>query len=356
MQNEYFPAEKIAAIRELLLRATHIVIVTHMSPDGDAMGSALGMWHFLNGKWKMENGKSVAVVVPNRFPAFFNWMPGVENVVIYDEQRAEADRLIEEADLLVCTDFNDPKRIGQVGNLLLQKACPKVLIDHHLFPADFADVTLSYPGSPSASELVCKLIRSLSDYTDREMATCLYTGMMTDTGNFSFNSNYPEMYETVASLVRMGVDKDAVYNAVFNAHSADRMRLVGYSLYQKMRLFPERHAALIALSRKELYRFHFQPGDAEGIVNMPLQISDVYYSCFMREDKIEPHERERAGDAKSKIKISFRSQGDRPVNRFASDFFHGGGHANAAGGEFFGTLEEAVQCFLDHYPDYFLSM
>ena len=356
MQNEYFPAEKIAAIRELLLRATHIVIVTHMSPDGDAMGSALGMWHFLNGKWKMENGKSVAVVVPNRFPAFFNWMPGVENVVIYDEQRAEADRLIEEADLLVCTDFNDPKRIGQVGNLLLQKACPKVLIDHHLFPADFADVTLSYPESPSASELVCKLIRCLSDYTDREMATCLYTGMMTDTGNFSFNSNYPEMYETVASLVRMGVDKDAVYNAVFNAHSADRMRLVGYSLYQKMRLFPERHAALIALSRKELYRFHFQPGDAEGIVNMPLQISDVYYSCFMREDKIEPHERERAGDAKSKIKISFRSQGDRPVNRFASDFFHGGGHANAAGGEFFGTLEEAVQCFLDHYPDYFLSM
>jgi phosphoesterase RecJ-like protein len=243
-----------------------------------------------------------------------------------------------------------------VGNLLLQKACPKVLIDHHLFPADFADVTLSYPESPSASELVCKLIHSLSDYTDREMATCLYTGMMTDTGNFSFNSNYPEMYETVASLVRMGVDKDAVYNAVFNAHSADRMRLVGYSLYQKMRLFPERHASLIALSRKELYRFHFQPGDAEGIVNMPLQISDVYYSCFMREDKIEPHERERAGDAKSKIKISFRSQGNRPVNRFASDFFHGGGHANAAGGEFFGTLEEAVQCFLDHYPDYFLSM
>ncbi len=356
MQNEYFPAEKIAAIREYLLRAKHIVIVTHMSPDGDAMGSALGMWHFLNGWWKTENEKSVHVIVPNRFPAFFRWMPGADGVVIYDEQKAEADRLIEEADLLVCTDFNDPKRIGQVGNLLLQKACPKVLIDHHLFPADFADVTLSYPESPSASELVCKLIRSLSDYTDREMATCLYTGMMTDTGNFSFNSNYPEMYETVASLVRMGVDKDAVYNAVFNAHSADRMRLVGYSLYQKMRLFPERHAALIALSRKELYRFHFQPGDAEGIVNMPLQISDVYYSCFMREDKIEPHERERAGDAKSKIKISFRSQGDRPVNRFASDFFHGGGHANAAGGEFFGTLEEAVQCFLDHYPDYFLSM
>lgn len=356
MQNEYFPAEKIAAIREYLLRAKHIVIVTHMSPDGDAMGSALGMWHFLNGWWKTEDEKSVHVIVPNRFPAFFRWMPGADGVVIYDEQKAEADRLIEEADLLVCTDFNDPKRIGQVGNLLLQKACPKVLIDHHLFPADFADVTLSYPESPSASELVCKLIRSLSDYTDREMATCLYTGMMTDTGNFSFNSNYPEMYETVASLVRMGVDKDAVYNAVFNAHSADRMRLVGYSLYQKMRLFPERHAALIALSRKELYRFHFQPGDAEGIVNMPLQISDVYYSCFMREDKIEPHERERAGDAKSKIKISFRSQGDRPVNRFASDFFHGGGHANAAGGEFFGTLEEAVQCFLDHYPDYFLSM
>ena len=250
MQNEYFPAEKITAIREYLLRAQHIVIVTHMSPDGDAMGSALGMWHFLNGKWKMDNGGSVTVIVPNRFPAFFRWMPGVENVVIYDEQQAEADRLIEEADLLICTDFNDPKRIGQVGNLLLQKTCPKVLIDHHLFPADFADVTLSYPESPSASELVCKLIRSLSDYTDREMATCLYTGMMTDTGNFSFNSNYPEMYETVAELVRMGVDKDAVYNAVFNAHSADRMRLVGYSLYQKMSTSPDGATAAAVLSAR----------------------------------------------------------------------------------------------------------
>jgi phosphoesterase RecJ-like protein len=157
----------------------------------------------------------------------------------------------------------------------------------------------------------------------------------------------------IARLISLGIDKDAIYNAVFNQYSVDRIKLVGYCLHKKMRVFPEHHAALIYLNRKELYRFNFQKGDAEGIVNMPLQSKDIHYSVFMREDKATPDEMEKNGGIKTKIKISFRSQGDRPVNIFAKEIFNGGGHANASGGEHYGPLQEAVQLFLDNYSRYF---
>ena len=196
-------------------------------------------------------------------------------------------------------------------------------------------------------------LSTLNSQLSTPIAQCLYTGLMTDTGNFSYNSNRPQIYPMIATLIEAGVDKDAIYNAVFNQYSVDRMKLVGYCLYQKMRVFPEHHAALIYLNRKELYRFNFQKGDAEGIVNMPLQSKDIHYSVFMREDKATPDEMEKNGGIKTKIKLSFRSQGDRPVNVFASEVFNGGGHANAAGGEYYGTLAEAVQLFLDNYAKYF---
>ena len=176
---------------------------------------------------------------------------------------------------------------------------------------------------------------------------------MTDTGNFSYNSNRAQIYPMIAQLIELGADKDAIYNAVFNQYSVDRMKMVGYCLYQKMRVFPENHAALIYLNRKELYRFNFQKGDAEGIVNMPMQSKDIHYSVFMREDKATPDEMAKNGGIKTKIKLSFRSQGDRPVNVFASEVFNGGGHANAAGGEYYGPLAEAVELFLDNYQKYF---
>ena len=358
MLSNYFNTADVEAVRQLISSAQHIVIITHMSPDGDAMGSSLGMRHYLRHIGKTE----VTNIVPNSFPNFYDWMPDANQVFAYDSKQAEADIRLAQCDLLICTDFNEPKRIGALGEKIQFLSCPKILIDHHLHPSDFADVTLSYPGSPSASEIVFRLIyaletsvssdKSIQSIFPVEAAECLYTGMMTDTGNFSFNSNHPEMYEIVAQLVSLGVDKDAIYNAVFNAYSADRMRLMGYCLYQKMRIFPDCHIALIYLSRKELYRFNFKSGDAEGIVNLPLQIRDIYYSVFMREDKIAPHEREKANGAKSKLKLSFRSQGDRPGNIFASEVFNGGGHANAAGGEYYGTLPDAVQQFLDNYHRY----
>ena len=372
MLTPIFSELEIQTAQEFINQSNNVVILTHMSPDGDAMGSSLAMRHFLEAQ-----GKQVSVIVPNAFPDFLAWLPKANEDIIYESQRAEADALLEQADLVICTDFNDPKRIGSLGDKLLTLPCKKMMIDHHLHPASFPDLTLSYPSSPSTCELVYRLITSLSPISNspqgvqypitdtqypisdtrfpisQDIATCIYTGMMTDTGNFSFNSNYPEMYQIVGELVSFGVNKDEIYNRVFNAYSADRMRLMGYCLYQKMKIFPEHHTALIYLSRKELYRFNFQSGDAEGIVNLPLQIKDIHYSCFMREDKVNPTEVALAGGSKTKIKISLRSQGDRPVNVFAKDIFNGGGHANASGGEYYGPLPEAVQLFIDNYTQYF---
>ena len=353
-----FSAAEIRTAQEFINQSNNVVILTHMSPDGDAMGSSLAMRHFLEAQ-----GKHVSVIVPNAFPDFLAWLPKADEDIIYETQRAEADALLEQADLIICTDFNDPKRIGSLGDKMLTLTCKKMMIDHHLHPASFPDLTLSYPACPSTCELVYRLLTSLCPISNSpegvpypislDTATCIYTGMMTDTGNFSFNSNYPEMYQIVGDLVALGVNKDAIYNRVFNAYSADRMRLMGYCLYQKMRVFPENHAALIYLGRKELYRFNFQKGDAEGIVNMPMQSKDIHYSVFMREDKATPDEMEKNGGVKTKIKLSFRSQGNRPVNTFANEVFNGGGHANAAGGEYYGSLQEAIKLFLDNYTEYF---
>ena len=356
-------------MKQLIESAQHIVILTHMAPDGDAMGSALAMYHYLTGAAGLtaEGGptvrRTVHVVVPNAFPAFFNWMPGADQILVYENHPHVCDPILAEADLFICTDFNDPKRIGPVGDKMMANPAPKILIDHHLNPTDFATEVHSFPEASSSCEIVYKLLtaersnspkdgltgeagltakRSISN----EVAVCIYTGLMTDTGNFSFNSTNADLYDIIAELLRAGIQKDEIYNAVFNQYSADRMRLIGYALHRKMRIYPEHHLALITLSADELDRYHYQPGDTEGLVNMPLQIADVCYSVYMREERPKP------GTPKPRIRISFRSQGDRPVNVWASEIFHGGGHANASGGELFGSLDQAVRLFEQSYPKY----
>ena len=326
------------SMKERIEKAQHIVIFTHMAPDGDAMGSSLALKHWI--------GDKATVIVPNAFPAFLSWMPGADQILIYEKEAAKCDPLIAQADLFICTDFNDPKRIGPMGEKMLANSCPKILIDHHLNPVDFADEVHSDPEASSSCEIVYRILRNNQITLNKEMATCIYTGLMTDTGNFSYNSARCEIYEIVADLVRAGVQKERVYDAVFNQYSTDRVRLTGYALYRKMRIYPEHHLALITLDANELDRFHYQPGDCEGLVNMPLQISDVFYSVCMREERAKP------GTPKSRIRISFRSQGDRPVNIWASEVFHGGGHMNASGGELFGTIEQAVALFEKTYKKY----
>ena len=304
------------------------------------MGSSLALKHWI--------GEKATVIVPNAFPAFFNWMPGSAQILIYEKEAQRCDALIAAADLFICTDFNDPKRIGPMGEKMLANPCPKILIDHHLNPTDFADEVHSHPEASSSCEIVYQLINDANGDAplNDAIATCIYTGLMTDTGNFSYNSTRAELYDIIAALLRAGVQKDGIYNAVFNQYSTDRVRLTGYALYRKMRIYPEAHLALITLTADELDRYHYQQGDTEGLVNMPLQIADVFYSVYMREERPKP------GTPKPRIRISFRSQGDRPVNIWASEIFHGGGHANASGGELFGTIDQAVALFEQTYKKY----
>ena len=325
-------------------RAEKIVIVSHVSPDGDAIGSSLGLYHFLDAL-----DKTVNVIVPNSFPAFLKWMPGADEIVIYDKYKDFADKLIQEADVICCLDFNVLSRIDEMEDAVKNSPARKLLVDHHLNPGDFCRITISHPGISSTSELVFRLICQLGCFGDitKEGAECIYTGMMTDTGGFTYNSNNREIYLIIGELLSKGVDKDEIYRKVFNTHSEGRLRLMGYVLYEKMQVFPAYRSALIALTREEQGRFQYAKGDTEGFVNIPLSMKDVDFSVFLREDT-----------EKDMIKVSLRSVGDFPCNKVAAEFFNGGGHLNASGGEFYGPMEEAVELFkqaLDKFESLLLT-
>ena len=325
-------------------RAEKIVIVSHVSPDGDAIGSSLGLFHFLT-----SQEKTVNVIVPNAFPEFLHWMPGAKEVIVYDKYKEYADKLINEADVLCCLDFNVLSRIDEMEEVVRNTPARKMMVDHHLYPGDFCRITISHPEISSTSELVFRLICQLGNFSDitKEGAECIYTGMMTDTGGFTYNSNDREIYYIISELLSKGIDKDEIYRKVFNTHSEGRLRLMGYVLYDKMQVFPEFNSALIWLDASEQKRFQYKKGDTEGFVNIPLSIKDVRFSVFLREDT-----------EKKMIKVSLRSVGTFPCNKVASEFFNGGGHLNASGGEFYGPMEEAINLFkqaLVKYQDLLLA-
>ena len=309
-----------------LERGEKFVIVSHVSPDGDAIGSSLGLWHFL-----CSQGKTANVVVPNAFPDFLKWMPGSKDILLYDRYREFANKLIAEADVICCLDFNAIHRIDAVGPAVLASPARKVLIDHHLHPEDFCRIVISHPEISSTSELVFRLICRLGYFGEitKEGAECIYTGMMTDTGGFTYNSNNREIYFIISELLTKGIDKDAIYRKVYNTYSESRLRLMGYVLTQ-MKVYDGYNAAMISLTKNEQGRFSYIRGDSEGFVNIPLSIKNVVLSCFLREDTEKPM-----------IKISLRSVGTFPCNKLAAEFFNGGGHLNASGGEFYGTMDEA---------------
>ncbi len=324
--------------QEQIEKAQKIVLVTHLSPDGDAMGSSLGLYHYLQ-----DLGKEVRVVVPNAFPYFLKWMNGAKDIVVNTYIPTVAEALIKNADLIFCLDFNTLKRIGALGELVEQSSAKKILIDHHLDPDEDFDVVISYPKISSTSEIVFRLIAQLGDFEriTSTLAECIYTGMMTDTGGFTYNSNDPEIFEIISMLLKKGVDRDHIYREVFNNYSEQRFRLLGFTLLQRMKIYPERKASLIYLSLEDQKQFNLTKGDTEGFVNYPLSIKGILFSVFIREDD-------------ELTKVSLRSQGDFPCNKFAADFFNGGGHLNASGGEFYGSVEDAISLFeegLEKYAD-----
>ncbi|MDO4180503.1 MAG: bifunctional oligoribonuclease/PAP phosphatase NrnA [Bacteroidales bacterium] len=312
-------------------RADKIVIVTHVSPDGDAIGSSLGLLHFLE-----TQDKNVNIIVPNAFPDFLRWMSGAKDIIRYDKYAEFADKLINEADVICCLDFNALSRIDNMADAVAHSPARKMMIDHHLNPEDFCRIVISHPEISSTSELVFRLICRLGYFEDitKEGAECIYTGMMTDTGGFTYNSNSREIYYIISELLSKGIDKDEIYRKVYNTYSEGRLRLMGYVLYEKMQVFPQFCSALICLSRKEQGKFQYVKGDTEGFVNIPLSIKNVVFSVFLREDT-----------EKDMIKVSLRSVGTFPCNKVAAEFFNGGGHLNASGGEFYGTMEEAIELY-----------
>lgn len=326
----------IDRVRHLLSESEKVVITCHLTPDGDAIGSSLGLCHVLS-----AIGKDVVVVTPDLTPKTLLFLPGVKETVAYTRYEEYATKLLAEADLIFCLDFNESKRVDRMESALLASKAPKVMIDHHLHPGEFADVVISHPESSSTAMLVfrtlCRL--ELFDCIDKNAAECIYTGMMTDTGNFSYNSNDPELYVVIAELLKKGVDKDKLYQRACNTFSESSLRLNGYALSEKMELLAEHGCSLITLDASELERFHYERGDTEGLVNKPLAMPGVTWSVYLREDPTQ-------------IKVSMRSKGQFPVNAVCKDVFGGGGHLNAAGAEFKGTLAECVKTLKEAMANY----
>ncbi|MDR3218399.1 MAG: bifunctional oligoribonuclease/PAP phosphatase NrnA [Dysgonamonadaceae bacterium] len=336
MLNKIIAEESIQKAKKMTDKYDKIVIVTHISPDGDAIGSSLALYHFL-----LESGKMANVIVPNEFPGFLQWMDGAADIIIEEKSPEITKETIEAAELIFCLDFNTLKRIGRLEDMVKNSSAKKILIDHHPYPEKFCDVTISHPEISSTSELIFRFICRMGRYEDvnKSCAECIYTGMMTDTGAFTYNSNNPAIYYIISELLTKGIDKDAIYSKVYNNYLKDRIRLEGFMLYRKMKLYEAYKTALMTLSLEEHLKFNPQKGDTEGFVNIPLSIDKIVFSAFLREEK-------------DLVRISLRSRGNFPSNQFAKEIFNGGGHLNASGGEFQGSLEEAVKLFEEALPRY----
>ncbi len=330
MIEEIINRDSIDEIAAVIDSRTNFVILSHKNPDGDALGSSLALYLYLRAR-----GKKATVVLPNRFPGFLSWLPAAGSVLLYEKEQERIAEALAVAEAFFCLDFNTLSRIGELGERVKQSDATKVLIDHHLQPSDEFRILVSYPEACSTSELVYRMIVAVSgdEVLSNEMAQCIYTGMMTDTGSFAYASARKDIYLIIAALLSTGIDKDLIYRKVFYNSTFSRMKLFGYVMYKKLKHYNKYNAALITLSYEELQRFYAQKGDTEGLVNQPLQIKGVRFSCFFREEQ------------PGKINVSLRSVDDFPCNSVAEEFFNGGGHKNASGGELQCSMDEATVIF-----------
>lgn len=329
-------SQDITRIKELLSQPRQIIITTHRNPDGDAMGSSLGLFHYL-----VQKGHNVTVVIPNEFPAFLKWLPGSESVMDYSVNVDKTVALVKEAEIIFCLDFNVLHRIEDLGKEVGEAKAFKITIDHHPQPEFFADITFSDVKASSTCEMIVEFIHSSGDEINGSSANCLYTGIMTDTGSFRYPSTTSKTHQRTADLINAGANNGRIHDLVYDNNSISRLKLLGYCLSEKMQIIEGYQTAVISLSQEELNRFNHQKGDSEGIVNYPLSIKGIRFSAFMVE---------RDGE----IKISFRSKGGFSVNEFSRKNFSGGGHFNAAGGSSKLSLEETVSKFigtLAYYKD-----
>lgn len=317
----------ISAVREFLGRSAKVVITSHHNPDGDAIGACLALYHYL-----LPAVGEVHVIVPNDYPGFLKWLPGNEQILVYNKNAPLAGSIINEASIIFCLDYNSLHRTGDMAGALRDGTAKKVLIDHHPEPVwtEF-DFHFSEIETSSTSELIYRFIRAMSPTQPLvlEVAENLFAGIMTDTGSFSYSCNYPETFLVTAELIRAGVNPEKSHRMVYDTYSEHRLRLLGYCLSEKLTILPEYHMAYIALSKEELDRFRHRVGDTEGVVNYALSMEGIVVAALLTERR-------------DRIRISFRSKGSFAVNQIARDHFHGGGHSNAAGGDSFDNLEDTI--------------
>ena len=328
----------IVKIKDRILQSSSIVIVTHTNPDGDAIGSSLGLYHFL---LTFKPHTNIKVVVPNEFPSFLKWMPGIDDILIFESNKEAGLKVIADADLCFCLDFNSLKRTDKLSPHLETSNAFKVLVDHHPQPENNFDLMLSNIEVSSTSELIYNIINALSGdgAHSKEIASCLYVGIMTDTGSFSYSCRRPETFLVAAELIRQGIDSELIHRNIYDTYSENRMRLLGYCLSERLTVLKELHTAYIYLTADDLKHFDHQNGDTEGVVNYALSIEGIVLAVLFTEKD-------------DKIRISMRSKGEFSVNDLARKYFQGGGHKNASGGDSYISMKDTLILFETILKDY----
>lgn len=326
MKPDFSPID-IQKLRELFLTPKRTVILGHVSPDGDALGSTLALSGVLKHK-----GCDTTVIYPTAFGSSFNILAGAEETIIAKHQPEIAEAAIRKAEVIICMDFNEPKRLENIADSVIQSGATKVMIDHHLHPADYTDLTFSYPQISSTSLLLFHLLRELrwDNVITKEIAECIFVGMMTDTGNFSYNSEDPHIYTTISTLLEYGIEKDRITSDITRSYTIDKIRLNAHLLDKNLTFYPALKTAVITVTGREKNDYNYQVGDIEGLVNEPLAAKDIEFSILLHE-------------MSKYTKISLRSKGDFPCNEFAKRFFNGGGHKNASGAEVFDNLKSTLE-------------
>ena len=329
--------DHISSIKALLSTKNKIVIVPHKNPDGDAIGSTLGLYHFL-----LKNEHDVCVIAPNDYPDFLKWIPGESQIIKYDTNNEQADDLINHADIIFTLDFNAFHRTGNMETVLENSKALKIMIDHHQEPDDYATYTYSDVAMSSTCQMVYHFIEKLDKIKDidKDIATCLYVGIMTDTGSFRFRSTTSTTHRVIAHLIDLGADNNTIHNNIYDTNSHNRLQLLGAAL-SNLKIVPEYRTAYITLTQNELNKYDYKKGYTEGIVNYALSLNNIIFAAIFIEDKKE-----------SIIKISLRSKGDFSVNALSRAHFNGGGHNNAAGGRSDVSMAKTIEYFTSILPKY----
>jgi bifunctional oligoribonuclease and PAP phosphatase NrnA len=330
-------SETTATVKRLLSHPKQILIIGHKNPDGDALGSCLGLSFFLR-----KLGHTTQVIMPNDYPAFLKWMPGSDEILIYDKQSQECQEKIDDADLIFTLDFNDLSRVGDLTAPLENCEAEFIMIDHHQQPSNYAVATYSDITMSSTAEMVYHFIDSLEqlELLDADISTALYTGIMTDTGSFRFPSTSPTTHRVIAHLIETGAKNAEIHQNIYDTNSPDRLKLLGVAL-NNLHILPEYRTAYITLTQAELDENNFKKGDTEGFVNYALSVEGIIFAVIFIENKQEQI-----------IKMSLRSKGEFSVNELARNHYHGGGHTNAAGGRSTLSMEETIQEFISILPTY----